>query len=569
MEPFVPEPDERISHSSGKATKNHSEPTRQSPPLHSSDSGFRLTPVIVMSIVFVVLLGTVYFVQQSNIKQLEEKLSSLSPDSKVQELPVDKNAPTLQNRVTALAQLVDSQVIELHELKKAIQEKPVEASSSSTGGNIPTVQLEALEVQIANIKSKIESLQAPAALQPASNTVPTVEFENLETQIEDLRSKVEALSATAPTPSAIDPVQLQAAVTQAIQAQSKAIEYQSAQLNALQDDLSAGLDVERRVTAELSKLETNVDQKVENLSYQLDDRLQATKESVETLVSQAIDKSLSETKTKLMGYQSELDELSTQVAVSTQAKASNIDSSEFVALLTPIENQLAPLKQQVQTLVSGLEETKRSVAPLEKRVNDLTAYADQTRSSLVPLRNELDQVASDIAQTEASFNEWQKNIDNRLSATTKPSSSPVVSSSELTALKQSVRSQLSDLNELKARDRELSNQIAAANRELKAMESAIAGLDRTGGGVSVASAPALDIGKLEAEIASLETKANSTLSRIRANESQLVSWQRRIENQLSATSSAPAASGGLSAVEKETIQLLKKQHPYTDFPGDN
>jgi len=556
-----------------------------------------------MSIVFVVLLGTVYFVQQSNIKQLEEKLSSLSPNSKVQELPVDKNAPTLQNRVTALAQLVDSQVIELHELKKAIQEKPAEASSSSTGENISAKQLEALEVQIANIKSKIESLQAPAAPQSANNAVPikfeameaqieaiksniealqtpvaprtignnvpTVEFENLETQIEDLRSKVEALSATAPTPSAIDPVQLQAAVTQAIQAQSKAIEYQSAQLNALQDDLSAGLDVERRVTAELSKLETNVDQKVENLSYQLDDRLQATKESVETLVSQAIDKSLSETKTKLMGYQSELDELSTQVAVSTQAKASNIDSSEFVALLTPIENQLAPLKQQVQTLVSGLEETKRSVAPLEKRVNDLTAYADQTRSSLVPLRNELDQVASDIAQTEASFNEWQKNIDNRLSATTKPSSSPVVSSSELTALKQSVRSQLSDLNELKARDRELSNQIAAANRELKAMESAIAGLDRTGGGVSVASAPALDIGKLEAEIASLETKANSTLSRIRANESQLVSWQRRIENQLSATSSAPAANGGLSAVEKETIQLLKKQHPYTDFPGDN
>lgn len=535
MEPFVPEPDERISHNSGKAPKPHSEPSNANGAKQPSSGG--KFPVNVLTTgVFIVLLGAVYFVQQSNINQLEDKLSAVSNAEAGPSPEPDKNAPTLKNQVTALTQLVDSQVIEIHNLKQAIENQGPATNTPAAGAVTSIPDLDQLKKQIAEIRSSIAAMPSPTSA----------------------ASLGEASS------------RLRIAIDQAFKTQSGAIEYQAAQINALEQQLINGLSqATSTIEQKVSGLSSELSDRLNNFSSQVDTKIGSSEEKLSALVAQSIDTSAGKTANQLAQYQEALNDLQSQVEINAQAQGSGVDPAELTALFSPLESQIEPLKQKVESLSANLDKTRSAIAPLEARVNDLASFTDQTRSSLKPLNSELDQVAAAVSQTESSLSQLRSELDRRLSSLNEAPASSKVDSTELVALEKRVQSQLNQLNELKAKDKELSSQISSTSRQLKAIETSVAALERTGGGVSVASAAPVDVDALQSEIASLESKANSTLSRIRANESQLISWQRKVESQLNAVRSAPASTAGLSAEDRETIRLLKKQHPYTDFPGED
>src|SRR5690606_17263617 len=242
------------------------------------------------------------------------------------------------------------------------------------------------------------------------------------------------------------------------------------------------------------------------------------------------------------------------------------DQQRKVAALDQNADTLA---QQVVSSATGLQTLAGDIQNLVTR-EQLAAHKAELDKALTLVRKQLAQLDTQVQQSvaqltaqNADIRQLRNGLTTAAAVATQPQGDPAAE------LRQQLTAQVAAVDRLKVANADLVKELTATEGQLAALKADLQHVQArsTTGGASVAS----DLAPLENQISTLSAKVS-------AQENQVASWRREIDDRLATTSltiqslaaQGAAAGAALDDAElykiRETLKVLKKQHPYTDFP---
>jgi|GEM_PF-5649967 len=527
MEPFVPTPDERISHKDAASGKGRQGNGNQPPTPPGESGGWRRhLPLLAVTLVFVLLLAMSHSVNRGKIGDLSQQLDELAT---AQPAPAptpaaDPEPPSgdIASRMQALENRLNDQVSELETMRQMVAETLSKLDGDLEGSLMGYYQrnakaIEGLRAEVAKLAGVVS--QGPDEARLVKLEARLGELESVPKAIAELSRDTEQLAANLDTVKGAggDSTRTLARLEAAVADQGKAL---------------AGLQAGGKTTAEALAA-------VEGIKTQLESRVTAAQLQGQTAP-------LAQT----------LAEVREQLA----------DQQRKVAALDQNADTLA---QQVVSSATGLQTLAGDIQNLVTR-EQLAAHKAELDKALTLVRKQLAQLDTQVQQSVAQLTaqngdirQLRNGLTTAAAVATQPQGDPAAE------LRQQLTAQVAAVDRLKVANADLVKEMTATKGQLAALKADLQQVQArsTTGGASVAS----DLAPLENQISTLSAKVS-------AQENQVASWRREIDDRLATTSltiqslaaQGAAAGAALDDAElykiRETLKVLKKQHPYTDFP---
>ncbi len=218
-----------------------------------------------------------------------------------------------------------------------------------------------------------------------------------------------------------------------------------------------------------------------------------------------------------------------------------------------LNDRLSQLDQRVATLDEGLT-TALEQLPSTATKAELAIFIGAMESAMANLNRRIDAAGTMIAGHETRFAQWRDDVDMRPASVAASGDG----AADVDELRRQLARQLEAIEELQAGNRRLVADLATTNQEL-------ANLRNNAGGAPAA----VD----DTRINALGRRVDDALASLNAQEVALNNWRESIENRIADNEGRLAAINQSSPVDqaeinriRETIALLKKQHPFVRFP---
>jgi chromosome segregation ATPase len=542
MEPFVPKPEERISHQSNGATKPRS-PQPKTPRSRGGrnpvDFFKNHLHLFVPSIIFLLLFVVLYSVQQQSIATVEKQLADIAIASRDSEtvanplappaLETTKNAPPnpqLSKQIAALNKQLSSQAAQLLRLEKQVESLSTKADSAN--------------------KEKFVEKQNQTAL------------DALKTDLVSLKNALESTAAKTATELG---------------------KYNQRQIN-LEESIDKRINQQALTTKNLSSQLTELDNEIDNLNRDFEKNLVAARTDW--------DKSLTANNLKIAAIEQQVNSIDSLEQSLTTLKAQLINITKDQKQLSTndktAESQLAKLSSQLKTLHEAPKDSladdhiQTAILPLSDQIKNLTAANGQISTELDRLHRHQNQLTEKLATSQRQLDSYGEMLRVQTSAPpalTKDELEIAVLPlrEEITSLNSALRASSSGLSSQRQSINSLRDQIAvqlvAIKQEqqqlaatLASNQSQLADLGRISAEQKDTAQP-LTRNELEATVRPLQQQmdtidntVDSAITKIDEQEKSFASLRSQLETQLIQNRGNDTDNGALDAIQAELAPQL-------------
>lgn len=614
MEPIVPKPEERISgNNQGQKRPRHHHPDpaeyEQAARWGFLPTKFSLPSALIL--LFAIFMVILFGMQQQSISRLEEQLARLdttgiSPDNNTQADDGNENGPPEQSiipgvdnskamgeltkQINFLWKTLESHTGELAALRTKVK-TPASGPDKGEAGTLQesSAAIKAVQDDLSALTKRLDAtekaLGGNSDKQQAWQLSQGKNIDSLNQKIASLEAQVsqrvdgvskavkDSLGATTVQlqkefKSALD--QTSARQAQALSSLEKQFQQQKLENGKLQQaQIALGKQVQgvdQQVQASLNKAMADVKSQVGTSNANHSKRIEAQGERIDSL-SRSLDEQKSQTE-QLRKAQVQLATRVGQIDKGWQT-ALNTTKTDLRSSQSDLQTRFSATQSKLTALETKMTSASRTSTAAASTVGNDSAVVE-VRKEIAALSARLDSSLTAVKTQEASLRQWRSQVDQQLSKALTSGSTPAAATSSNSALQElraQLASQAATLKQLQEKDSQLVRDISASKAQLLGIQGNIAKLQPSGASGGASSKPGTDLTSVENQIADLAVKIDSTQSKVSAYESQMASWQKKMENDLA---SGPASSGGATqqdiATIKAIIKLLMGHHPYTDFP---
>ncbi|MCK9503045.1 MAG: hypothetical protein M0Q95_02530 [Porticoccaceae bacterium] len=422
MEPFVPKPEERISHQNNGGTKSRA--TAKTPKRESAGNPLKFFShhlhIIVPSIIFSLLLAVLYSVQQQSIASIEKQMATMSAkDAKAASTPQDKSStpatatpddsvnsdsPQLTKEIAALNKQLASQAAKLQGLEKQVQSLQLSANGETPAGRQN-------QAAIAGLKSDVISLQKAFDNTAAKTAAELTKYSQWQKSLENNIDKR---------------MDQQTLTNQTFSAQLSDFDKKIGDLNGIfEKNLAA-------VRADWSKELASSAIKISAIEQQ-------------TSSVPSLEQALVSLRTEL----TTLSENQNQLSANDEATESQ---------LAELKNQLKITRESSDGLLAG-DQLQAALAPLKERVENLAATSGEISAELDGIKSQQSQLNEKLTINEGELDSLAKTLNAQTEAP------PPLAKAELETAILPLRQEIANLgNTLQASSSGLSAQKTNLNR---------------------------------------------------------------------------------------------------------
>ena len=274
-----------------------------------------------------------------------------------------------------------------------------------------------------------------------------------------------------------------------------------------------------------------------------------------------------------------LDAVRAAVASSEASRATWVDSAQLTAFLGAVGRQMTTLERKIDATATLIGQQESRMADWREDVDNRTlglVKANATSGAgIKPLERQLAEQDAAINQLEARNQRLEAGLASTTRALEDLRTSPATPASngaDLAPLEQQLTSQLAALEALRADNSTLAKNLADTTAQLGSLRQAV---DRVRSATSSGTgASAVQYSSAEgARLDQLGNKLDGISAELERQQATLAEWRQTVESRIAAAEKTAAGSGGtlgsqqLKNLEK-TLVLLKKQHPFVDFPAE-
>ena len=622
MEPFVPEPEERINSKDAGAKPPARNSGKRSVDGPAAPARGKLATVLPAAAVAIVLGGYILASnagREDQMAQLQNRVDELGariaaasepgPRDEEQAAPQDSG---FADRLGKLEKLVATQVSDLDTMRIMVAETLSKLDADLEGSLLNYYQR--------NRKS-IEQLEASLTGIDANRTSLAAVQKDVESLAQQIKQRGDAQQAVQVQLTSLEE-QVAAGLAGAEQ-QARLAEQRDQRLAQVQTELAA-LD-ERFAPATLTDnlkqqgdglaaLDSRVSDDLTNLRSTLDSRISAedARQMVASLTEQAVaplaeQVSALTTDLATAAGGDDLASVRQRLTALGEALDNKVAAADISRLESAVKAELATLQKHVARLNGGQQEQLAS--QLSGLREQLAAKADgdalnAVRAELAAMRQpggasgdsqvpgsaaltgdvqqlqlQLAALADSVAAARGELATSKQQYD-RLAQQVAAKGNASTASGSAATVPEGLEAALADLQ---ARQNAMSGQLAATGDQLEKVSGDLAArlarVEKTNGSAS-ASVPSTAVDELRSQVLVLANQVNQSRSRLASFDTRVEGVQNQLEQKIAATNvslykletslakTAPAVDSSIEGqVEAilETIQVLKKQHPYAAF----
>lgn len=571
MEPFVPQPEERIVNQGNTPHKSKATGQPEADIPNGRRPGkpqawlFNLAPSLVLIVIMIALYG----IQQKNINELEAKLSGSPAASGQADINTGNGATDfnlLTEQVLTLNKIVDAQTIELDALNKQLANGAPKTQAQPAPDPAVAQNLDELRAKVENLSQTLASRNTSSDWQQAIASAQATLTQEFNTRLET--SNKATLSK-------------QQAQDSALKTLEQTLSANKTKLGELQGTL-AGME------KQLAATENSVNEKLAGIARQVDKQLEQRTLALNADWRKDID---SATMAVKADFNQQLDKkIAAQATAFKQNDTLNASLSEQKSELARLSEETNRLNKALSNTSSQVDNQKTEIASLKSSLATVQGIASagqtaslatrQLNSALQPLRqhlNTLEQAIVEATNHLANQRQTIAALETKIGsqAATQNTTSTTVASPDVAKFQGQLASFGTELDKLHDKDSQLLADLNSTKGQIKTLQGTVSKLQSTPVATTGNSVASGELSAISARLNDLDIRLDSTMSQVKSSASDFTSWRQRIDSQLARQTSTSASNSGSGASDKdiaaikETIRLLKTNHPYTKFPPLN